>query len=303
MGVISFAAFRPKPGKDADLLAVIADRLPLLRRLGLATDREHIVVRTPSGIILEVSEWVSQDAIDAAHHTPDVLTLWNRFSACSDYLPPNDAGEFAGMFPTFPAVIAERGAMLLRWGQAIPQERPRDTLPDPSPSRPAKIHPRLQDLADRLTRRRPSLESWTAPSTPRHAHGPSPRGIAAAIIGSPAAASRAALDLSRSLHADLYRIDLSAVTSNYIGETEKNLRRIFDAAERSNSILFFDDADALFGRRSSVKDAHDRYANLEIGYLLGHIEQSSVLALLAANRRDHIDPAFIRRLDALIEMS
>jgi hypothetical protein len=102
--------------------------------------------------------------------------------------------------------------------------------------------------------------------------------------------------LANDLDLNLYRIDLSAVVSKYIGETEKNLRRLFDAAEQGGAILFFDEADALFGKRSEVRDSHDRYANIEINYLLQRIEAFNGLSILATNMRSALDPAFLRRL-------
>ncbi len=102
--------------------------------------------------------------------------------------------------------------------------------------------------------------------------------------------------LANELDLNLYRIDLSAVVSKYIGETEKNLRRLFDAAEQGGAILLFDEADALFGKRSEVRDSHDRYANIEINYLLQRIEAFNGVALLATNMRTALDPAFMRRL-------
>ncbi len=100
---------------------------------------------------------------------------------------------------------------------------------------------------------------------------------------------------------DLYKIDLSGVVSKYIGETEKNLARIFTEAERSNTILFFDEADALFGKRSEVRDAHDRYANVEISYLLQRMEEYTGIVILATNLRKNMDDAFVRRLHFTIE--
>ncbi|MBT8438965.1 MAG: AAA family ATPase, partial [Gammaproteobacteria bacterium] len=100
---------------------------------------------------------------------------------------------------------------------------------------------------------------------------------------------------------DLYKIDLSTVVSKYIGETEKNLSRIFSEAETSNAILFFDEADSLFGKRSEVKDAHDRYANIETGYLLQRMEEYEGIVILATNLRKNIDEAFVRRLHATID--
>jgi SpoVK/Ycf46/Vps4 family AAA+-type ATPase len=107
--------------------------------------------------------------------------------------------------------------------------------------------------------------------------------------------------LARALELDLYRIDLAGVVSKYIGETEKNLRRIFDAAEQSGAILFFDEADALFGKRTEVKDSHDRYANIEVNYLLQRMEEYRGLAILATNRKSALDRAFLRRLRFLID--
>jgi ATPase family protein associated with various cellular activities (AAA)/winged helix domain-containing protein len=102
--------------------------------------------------------------------------------------------------------------------------------------------------------------------------------------------------LARDLRLDLYRIDLSQVVSKYIGETEKNLRRVFDAADAGGAILLFDEADALFGKRSEVKDSHDRYANIEVSYLLQRMEAYRGLAILTTNRRDALDEAFLRRI-------
>jgi Winged helix domain, variant/ATPase family associated with various cellular activities (AAA) len=100
---------------------------------------------------------------------------------------------------------------------------------------------------------------------------------------------------------DLYKIDLSQVVSKYIGETEKNLDRVFHEAQTSNAVLFFDEADALFGKRSEVKDAHDRYANIEIGYLLQKMEEYEGVAILATNWRANLDEAFARRLQFVVE--
>ena len=107
--------------------------------------------------------------------------------------------------------------------------------------------------------------------------------------------------LGRALDLDLYRIDLSSVVSKYIGETEKNLSKIFDTAEAANAILFFDEADALFGKRSEVKDAHDRHANIEVSYLLQRMEDYDGIAVLATNIKGNLDVAFARRLQMIVE--
>ncbi len=100
---------------------------------------------------------------------------------------------------------------------------------------------------------------------------------------------------------DVYVIDLSTVVDKYIGETEKNLDRIFTEADRVNGVLLFDEADALFGKRSEVKDARDRYANVEVAYLLQRMERFDGLAVLTTNLRSNVDEAFVRRLDAIID--
>lgn len=107
--------------------------------------------------------------------------------------------------------------------------------------------------------------------------------------------------MAHELELDLYKIDLSTVVSKYIGETEKNLARIFTEAETSNAILFFDEADALFGRRSEVRDSHDRYANIEISYLLQRMEEYDGVAILATNLHKNMDEAFVRRMHFTVE--
>jgi hypothetical protein len=126
-------------------------------------------------------------------------------------------------------------------------------------------------------------------------------GISALFAGdSGTGKTMAAEVLANALQLNLYRIDLSAVVSKYIGETEKNLRRLFDAAEAGGAVLFFDEADALFGKRSEVRDSHDRYANIEINYLLQRMEAYRGLAILATNRKGALDTAFLRRLRFII---
>ena len=131
-----------------------------------------------------------------------------------------------------------------------------------------------------------------------------PRGLGiSALFAGPSGTGKtmAAEVLARELELDLYRIDLSQVVSKYIGETEKNLRRVFDAAETGGAILLFDEADALFGKRTEVKDSHDRYANIEVSYLLQRMEAYRGLAILTTNLRDALDQAFVRRLRFVVE--
>jgi ATPase family associated with various cellular activities (AAA) len=127
-------------------------------------------------------------------------------------------------------------------------------------------------------------------------------GISALFSGSSGTGKTMAAEvLANELRLDLYRIDLSAVVSKYIGETEKNLRRVFDAAEEGGAILLFDEADALFGKRSEVKDSHDRYANIEVSFLLQRMEAYRGLAVLTTNLKSALDTAFLRRIRFIIE--
>ena len=127
-------------------------------------------------------------------------------------------------------------------------------------------------------------------------------GISALFAGASGTGKTMAAEvLAKELRLDLYRIDLSQVVSKYIGETEKNLRRIFDAADEGAAVLLFDEADALFGKRSEVKDSHDRYANIEVSYLLQRMEAYRGLAVLTTNRKSALDQAFLRRIRFVVE--
>ena len=129
-------------------------------------------------------------------------------------------------------------------------------------------------------------------------------GISALFSGpSGTGKTTAAEILANFLNLDLYRIDLSAVVSKYIGETEKNLRRVFDAAEGGGAVLLFDEADALFGKRSEVKDSHDRHANIEVSYLLQRMEEYQGLAILTTNLKGALDSAFMRRIRFIVQFN
>jgi len=127
------------------------------------------------------------------------------------------------------------------------------------------------------------------------------RGVSALFVGQKGTGKRMAAEvIADQLGSPLQPIDLSAVSSKYIGETEKNLNRVFDAAEEAGAILFFEEADALFGKRSEVKDSHDRYANIEIDYLLQRLESYCGIAILTTNRKEDLDPAFLRRIRFIV---
>jgi hypothetical protein len=150
----------------------------------------------------------------------------------------------------------------------------------------------LLDIAAQVRQRARVYEDWGMA-----AHNLRNLGISALFAGpSGTGKTLAAEVLANALRLDLYRIDLSSVVSKYIGETEKNLRRVFDAAEDGGAILLFDEADALFGKRSEVKDSHDRYANVEVSYLLQRMEAYRGLAILTTNMKSALDTAFLRRI-------
>ncbi len=152
----------------------------------------------------------------------------------------------------------------------------------------------LNDIETWLKHHKTLMEDWgmnkkLKPGYKALFHGPPGTGksLTAALMG-------------KKTGKDVYKIDLSAIVSKYIGETEKNLARVFDKAENKDWILFFDEADALFGKRTSVNDAHDRYANQEVSYLLQRIEDYDGLVILASNLKTNMDEAFVRRFNAMI---
>jgi hypothetical protein len=181
-----------------------------------------------------------------------------------------------------------------------------------------RLRPRLTDLALRIEPRAtwddlilPASEVATLHQVAAHARhralvqeewgfaGGSGRGLGVSVLfegESGTGKTLAAEVIAADLGLDLYRVDLSQVVSKYIGETEKNLRRVFDAAETGGAVVLFDEADAIFGRRSEVRDSHDRYANIEVGYLLQRMEAYRGVAVLTTNLRSALDPAFLRRL-------
>jgi hypothetical protein len=160
---------------------------------------------------------------------------------------------------------------------------------------PAETIEHLRELAARAEYRERVLDEWAL-------GGSRGRGITALFAGeSGTGKTMAAEVLAGGLGLDLYTIDLATVVDKYVGETEKNLDRIFAEAERVHGVLFFDEADALFGKRSEVRDAHDRYANIEVAYLLQRMEEFDGIAILATNLRANIDEAFARRLDAVVD--
>jgi MoxR-like ATPase len=157
---------------------------------------------------------------------------------------------------------------------------------------PATQRRQLEEIVEQVANRTMVYEQWGFGE-----RGSRGLGISALFVGASGTGKTMSAEvLASEIQLDLFRIDLSSVVSKYIGETEKNLRRVFDAAEAGGAILFFDEADALFGKRSEVKDSHDRYANIEVNYLLQRMESYRGVAILATNMKGALDAAFLRRI-------
>ncbi len=161
---------------------------------------------------------------------------------------------------------------------------------------PVDAAAQLRELCDRVERRATVMDSWGF-----GARLSSGKGVNALFSGAPGTGKTMAAEVvAHTLGVDLFRVELAGVVSKYIGETEQNLDRIFNAAEHANAVILFDEADALFGKRSEVHDAHDRYANIEISYLLQRMEEYGGVAILSTNLRGNLDAAFLRRLSFTI---
>ena len=162
---------------------------------------------------------------------------------------------------------------------------------------PDKPIEQLNNILNCVRNRRKVIEEWGFAE--KRSYG---LGISALFSGPPGTGkTMAAGIIANNLKLPLFKIDLASVVSKYIGETEKNLKEVFNTAHKSNAVLFFDEADALFGKRTEVKDAHDRYANIEVSFLLQQMEEYSGLAVLATNKEDDLDHAFKRRIQFVVK--
>jgi SpoVK/Ycf46/Vps4 family AAA+-type ATPase len=162
---------------------------------------------------------------------------------------------------------------------------------------PPDVTDHLYEVVHRIRHREQVLDEWGL----RRSAGKG-KGVTALFAGDSGTGKTLAAEvLAGALELDLYVIDLATVVDKYIGETEKNLDRIFREADRVNGVLLFDEADAIFGKRSEVQDARDRYANVEVAYLLQRMERFDGTAILTTNLRANIDDAFLRRIDSLVD--
>ncbi|MGH2562179.1 MAG: AAA family ATPase [Thermomicrobiales bacterium] len=215
-----------------------------------------------------------RDAVAMAHS----LTSWHGDQLQADHLYAACRGQSSGKLDT----LAHKIIATYRWGDIV---LPTDKIGQ------------LREICAQVRHRRTVLETW---GFDRHlAMG---KGLNVLFAGdSGTGKTMAAEIIATDIGLELYKVDLSTLVSKYIGETEKNLDRIFTAAREANAILFFDEADAIFGKRSEVKDAHDRYANIEVGYLLQKMEEYDGVVILATNLKKNIDDAFVRRLHMTID--
>jgi ATPase family associated with various cellular activities (AAA) len=276
---------------------------------------DRLLARASGVTFLDTRDaWPSLNApvsVDVAKPTrAEQKSAWVTDAGAPDELAAALAGQFdlnlddiRDIARTTRAITAmrEKPQADLLWEACLAAARPRlDTMA-------ARIEPRatwdelvlpasetalLRQIADQVGQRSRVYQDWGFDR--KMSRG---LGISALFSGASGTGKTMAAEvIANHLRLNLYRIDLSAVVSKYIGETEKNLRRLFDGAEAGGAILFFDEADALFGKRSEVKDSHDRYANIEINYLLQRMESYGGLAILATNMKSLLDPAFLRRL-------
>ncbi len=247
----------------------------------------------------------------------DRVALWH--TALGKHAERVAVDRLAAQFSLAPEAILEAGRQL-EFGPIEHRAEPQRALWSTCRS---FARPRMAELAQRVEART-TLDQVVLPPVQRQMldalvsqvrararvhHGwgfeaQSGRGMGtAAVFAGPSGTGKtmAAEALAATLALDLYRIDLSVVVSKYIGETEENLRKVFDAAESGGAVLLFDEADALFGKRTEVKDSHDRHANIEVSYLLQRMESYRGLAILTTNMRKAIDDAFLRRVQFIID--
>ncbi len=331
------AALLPAQPSDLETFARLWQRESLLLPLALYVDMlspgSDAMISGPASPVTQLL-----DRIEGAAFL-DVRDTWSGLRKATfsiDVAKPTTAEQAAAWASALGLASGDSPTLLasqFSLGFNAIRQVARDTLAD-SPGNPAALHDRLWDAClastrpqlDVLARRIPTVATWDDIVLPdpervllrqvadqvaqrstvyeRWGFGEKmSRGLGLSVLfagESGTGKTMAAEVLAHQLRMNLYRIDLSAVVSKYIGETEKNLRRLFDAAENGGAILFFDEADALFGRRSEVKDSHDRYANIEINYLLQRMEAYNGLAILATNMKSALDTAFLRRLRFIV---
>jgi ATPase family associated with various cellular activities (AAA) len=313
-------------GVDALLSDDHEARLDLLMQAVAAHPGPVLLGGEARGAPLRVPEGVDLVVLDVpVPACPERLRLWT--AAVAELVPPADAApDLPGLAAMFRLTGAQiRGAVRTARGLAAAREPGSPRVTDDDLYAAARLHshrtlaqlarqivPRrgwddlvlptdrteqLREIVNQVRYRAVVYETWAFEQKTSGGHG-----LTVLFSGPPGTGKTMAAEvLAHTLGVDLYVIDLSIVVSKFIGETEKNLSRIFDEAATSNAVLFFDEADALFGRRTQVRDAHDRYANLETSYLLQKLEEHEGVVVLATNLRKNMDEAFTRRLHATVD--
>jgi hypothetical protein len=295
---------------DADSQRPALSLLERVRGVLIVTSREPLRTRRRQLIRLDVNKpsaaeqrslW--RNALGPLAHelNGQIEVLTSQFDLGVQEIRAASAGLLAGL-----TGVGEEVSGAALWDACRVQSRPRlddlaqriepaagwDDLVLPEPQRQV-----LHEVAVHVRQRTRVYETWGFA-----AKGMRGLGISALFAGASGTGKTMAAEvLANELRLDLYRIDLSQVVSKYIGQTEKNLRRVFNAAEEGGAILLFDEADALFGKRSEVRDSHDRYANIEVSYLLQRMEAYRGLAILTTNMKDALDTAFMRRIRFVVQ--
>jgi hypothetical protein len=297
-------------GAEGNSRAVLS-LLERLRGMVIVSSREPLRLHQRLAFRLDVQKPTAAEQRSFWHHALGSLAQqWNdQVEAVVSQFHLNPQSIHAAsleVLTSLPVSSPEPPAPCSLWDSCRAQARPRlDDLAqrlEPSVSWDDLVlpEPQLQVLREvvlHVRHRTRVYETWGFAG--KGARG---LGISALFAGASGTGKTLAAEvLANELRLDLYRIDLSQVVSKYIGETERNLRRVFDAAEEGGAVLLFDEADALFGKRSEVKDSHDRYANIEISYLLQRMEAYRGLAILTTNLKSALDPAFLRRLRFVIQ--
>jgi len=274
------------PAIPAEPLTFMSVRVPAAVASGCRSIRRSVRCE-PIGRDDRIRLWSSLVATPA----PDVVADWS--------LRPAEIGVAARVAPAGDHEVTEVCRRLLM------ADAPELASPLPLPFRwpdlvlAAATEEHLREFEVQAASRGRVLDDWGFSRLTSLGRGTT------ALFAGPSGTGKtmAAQVLARSLGLDLYRVDLAAVVSKYIGETEKRLRELFEACERAPVLLLFDEADALFGKRTQVSDAHDRYANIEIDYVLQRMEQFDGVAVLTTNRKGDLDTAFIRRIRFVIDFA
>lgn len=302
-------------------IALYVDALSLDRESTHAASIRRIAERSGGIVILDVREpWsdIDRECVTVSVEKPSPAEQFAAWSVCGA-VDGGAAARLAGQFDldilSIATVSSETEAQLpadqeaagnIAWRACIARSRPSlEQLAVPVEPKatwddiqlPDAAKSQLRQIASQAERRTEVYDEWGFRARMNRGLGISALFAGASGCGKTMAAEVVANALSLAL----YRIDLSAVVDKYIGVTEKHLRKLFDAAEAGGAILFFDEADALFGKRSKVEDSHDRYANIEINYLLQRMEAYRGIAILATNMKGALDQAFLRRLRFVID--